>query len=77
MYLMSNKQMWLQWSHTLLGWTGTANPPTSHTNPTKDTNLSFESHVSSICKTAFFHLKNISKLRHMLSLTNIRHLNIA
>jgi len=23
-----------------------------------DTNLSFESHVSSICKTAFFHLKN-------------------
>ncbi len=26
-----------------------------------DSNLSFESHVSSICKTAFFHLKNISK----------------
>ncbi len=27
-----------------------------------NSNLSFESHVSSICKTAFFHLKNISKL---------------
>ncbi len=26
-------------------------------------NLSFDSHVSSICKTEFFHLKNISKLR--------------
>ncbi len=27
-------------------------------------------HVSSICKTAFFHLKNISKLRPMLSMSN-------
>ncbi len=25
-------------------------------------NLSFDSHISSICKTEFFHLKNISKL---------------
>ncbi len=32
-----------------------------------DVNLSFDSHVSSICKTAFFHLKNISKLRPMRS----------
>jgi len=39
-----------------------------------DANLSFESQVSSICKTAFFHLKNISKLRHMLSLTNAEQL---
>ncbi|MGL5674454.1 MAG: reverse transcriptase family protein, partial [Plesiomonas shigelloides] len=39
-----------------------------------DTNLSFESHISSICKTAFFHLKNISKLRHMLSMTNAEQL---
>ncbi len=31
-----------------------------------DSNLSFDSHVSSISKTAFFHLKNISKLRLML-----------
>ncbi len=30
-----------------------------------DSNLSFDSHVSIICKTAFFHLKNISKLRPM------------
>ncbi len=35
-----------------------------------DSNLSFESHVSSICKTAFFHLKNISKLQPMLSTSN-------
>lgn len=35
-----------------------------------DCNLSFESHVSNICKTAFFHLKNISKLRPMLSKSN-------
>ncbi len=35
-----------------------------------DCNLSFESHVSSICKTAFFHLKNIYKLRPMLSMSN-------
>ncbi len=35
-----------------------------------DSNLSFDSHVSSICKTAFFHLKNISKLRPMVSMSN-------
>ena len=35
-----------------------------------DTNHSFESHVSSFCKTAFFHLKNISKLQHMLLIKN-------
>ncbi len=35
-----------------------------------DSNLSFESHVSSICKTKFFHLRNISKLRPMLSMEN-------
>ncbi len=35
-----------------------------------DSNLSFDSHVSSICKTTFFHLKNISKLRPMLSMSN-------
>ncbi len=28
------------------------------------------SHVFSFCKTAFFHLKNISKLRPMLSMSN-------
>ncbi len=33
-----------------------------------NSNLSFDSHVSSICKTAFFHLKNISK--PMLSMSN-------
>ncbi len=33
-------------------------------------NLSFDRHVSSICKTAFFNLKNISKLRPILSMSN-------
>jgi len=37
-------------------------------------NLSFERHVSGICKTTFFHLKNICKLHHMLSLTNAEQL---
>ncbi len=35
-----------------------------------NSNLSFDRHVSSICKTAFLHLKNISKLRPMLSMSN-------
>ncbi len=35
-----------------------------------DSNLSFDSHVSSICKTAFFYLKNVSKVRPMLSMSN-------
>ncbi len=35
-----------------------------------DSNFSFEKHVSSICKTAFFHLNNISKLRPKLSMSN-------
>ncbi len=35
-----------------------------------DSNLSFDSHVSSICKNSFFYLKNISKLRPMLSMSN-------
>ncbi len=39
-----------------------------------DNNLSFESHVSSICKTAFLHLRNISKLQPMLSMSNAERL---
>ncbi len=35
-----------------------------------DSNISPDSHVSSICKTAFLHLKNASKLRPMLSMSN-------
>ncbi len=37
-----------------------------------DSNLSFDRHVSSICKTEFFHLKNVSKLRPMLSMSNAK-----
>jgi len=39
-----------------------------------NTNLSFEIHVSSICKTKFFHLQNISKLHQMLSIKNAEQL---
>ncbi len=35
-----------------------------------DNNLSFENHTSNVTKTAFFHLRNISKLRNMLSVSD-------
>ncbi len=35
-----------------------------------DSNLSFENHVSHVTKTAFFHLRNIAKLRKMLSVSD-------
>ncbi len=35
-----------------------------------DTNLSFENHISHVTKTAFFHLRNIAKLRNMLSVSD-------
>ncbi len=35
-----------------------------------ESNLFFDSHVSSICKTAFLNLKNRSKLRPTLSMSN-------
>ncbi len=35
-----------------------------------DSNLSFENNVSHVTKTAFFHLRNIAKLRNMLSVSD-------
>ncbi len=35
-----------------------------------DSNLSFENHISHVTKTAFFHLRNIAKLRNMLSISD-------
>ncbi len=35
-----------------------------------DSNLSFENHISNVTKSAFFHLRNISKLRNMLSVSD-------
>ncbi len=35
-----------------------------------DSNLSFENHISNVTKTAFFHLRNIFKLRNMLSVSD-------
>ncbi len=35
-----------------------------------DSNLSFENHNSHVIKTAFFHLRNIAKLRNMLSVSD-------
>ncbi len=35
-----------------------------------DSNVSFEKHISHVTKTAFFHLRNIAKLRNMLTLSD-------
>ncbi len=35
-----------------------------------DSNLYFENHISNVTKTAFFHLRNIAKLRNMLPDSN-------
>ena len=35
-----------------------------------DCNLSFENHISYVTRTAFFHLRNIAKLRNMLSVSD-------
>ncbi len=35
-----------------------------------DRNLSFENYISNVTKTAFFHLRNIAKLRNMLSVSD-------
>ncbi len=35
-----------------------------------DSILSFENHISNVTKTAFFHLRNIAKLRNMLPVSN-------
>ncbi|KAI2647110.1 putative RNA-directed DNA polymerase from transposon BS [Labeo rohita] len=35
-----------------------------------DSNLSFENHISQVTKTAFFHLRNIAKLRNMLPVSD-------
>ncbi len=35
-----------------------------------DNNLSFENHISHVTKTAFFHLRNISKPRNMLTVSD-------
>ncbi len=37
---------------------------------TLDSKLSFENHISNVTKTAFFHLRNIAKLRNMLSVSD-------
>ncbi len=35
-----------------------------------DSNLYFENHISNVTKTAFFHLRNIAKLRNMFSVSD-------
>ncbi|KAI5104189.1 hypothetical protein C0J45_5815, partial [Silurus meridionalis] len=35
-----------------------------------DSNMSFKNHINQVSKTAFFHLRNISKLRNMLSISD-------
>ncbi len=35
-----------------------------------DSNLSFDNHISHVTKTAFFHLRNIAKLRNVLTVSD-------
>ncbi len=35
-----------------------------------DSNLSFQNHISNVTKTAFFHRRNIAKLRNMLPVSD-------
>ncbi len=42
-----------------------------------DSNLSIENHISHVTKTAFFHLRNIAKLRNMLSVSDAEKLDHA
>ncbi|KAF7688783.1 hypothetical protein HF521_013590 [Silurus meridionalis] len=35
-----------------------------------DTHLSFKNHINQVTKTAFFHLRNIAKLRNILSISD-------
>ncbi len=42
-----------------------------------DSNLPFENHISNVTKTAFFHLRNIAKLRNMLSVSDAEKLILA
>ncbi len=39
-----------------------------------DSSISFENHISHIAKTAFFHLRNIAKLRNMLTVSDAERL---
>ncbi len=43
---------------------------TSKLSKLTECNLSFENHISHVTKTAFFHLRNIAKLRNMLSVSD-------
>ncbi len=39
-----------------------------------DSNLSFENHISHVTKSAFSHLRNIAKLRNMLTVSDAEQL---
>jgi len=71
--LISSKnrpQNLLQHDFNKLGCPVTLSATVKDLGVTLDCNLSFEKHISYVTRTAFFHLRNIAKLRNMLSVSD-------
>ncbi len=68
---MTNNYLLLNLDKTDILLIGPKNSSTvKHLGVILDSNLSFENHISHVTKTAFFHLRNISKLWNMLSVSD-------
>ncbi|XP_076854807.1 uncharacterized protein LOC143509873, partial [Brachyhypopomus gauderio] len=61
---------WADIPLTLDGFSVTPKSTAKSLGVTIDSDLSFDTHVCNVTKAAFFHLRNIAKLRHLLSLAD-------
>jgi hypothetical protein len=66
----TSKNKPLKYNLTLDGCTVTSSSTAKNLGVIFDTNLSFENQITNVCRTAFFHLRNIAKIRHMLSVAD-------
>ncbi|XP_059203563.1 uncharacterized protein LOC131982996 [Centropristis striata] len=57
----------VEWRHTIDGITLASNTTVRDLGVIFDQDLSFNSHIKQTSRTAFFHLRNITKIRHILS----------